>query len=161
MQKVYVMLNELGLVKIGISKDPEQRAHQLANTSGFTVDLKWQSEPLGVAHSIEQSVHKHLSASRMRGEWFEGVSVEQAVATVKAIAGCEGVSSTGDIVQLRHEVHLKDKYRNKTNGKLIDDAIEEIRLQAAVNSYLWVSCLMMMQSGNQSNVSATSWMNAI
>lgn len=69
-QKLYLMKNEVGLYKIGISRKPEKRKIQLANTSGLAVELvsEWETED---ARAVELFLHKHYENFRRKGEWFE------------------------------------------------------------------------------------------
>lgn len=79
-QKLYLMKNELGLYKIGISKHPDVRVSQIKNTSGFDVELLQVYEPLNCdAHYLEQELHKFFSNFRQKGEWFlfEDTEIEE------------------------------------------------------------------------------------
>ena len=68
---LYIASNELGLIKIGISIDPKQRAYSLANSSGFNVEIlsTYNSESLSI-HKAEKKVHAKFKSNRKKGEWF-------------------------------------------------------------------------------------------
>ncbi len=73
-QKLYLMKNEFGLTKIGISKHPSKRAAELENASGVAVELVASWETARPAIEVEQSLHRIFSDRRKSGEWFDGVS---------------------------------------------------------------------------------------
>lgn len=81
MSNVYVMKNELGLVKIGKSKNPLSRRRALRLASGLSVEIERVFE-FNNAHAVEQAAHILLAAHRRSGEWFD-VSVEDAIEAVK------------------------------------------------------------------------------
>lgn len=71
-QLIYVMENELGLVKLGISNDPHKRRLNVQSSSGFETHLvttRKIPEEL-TAYHLEQLLHCHLSGFRKKGEWF-------------------------------------------------------------------------------------------
>lgn len=81
---VYVISNKAmpGLVKVGFSmKDPELRARELDHTGAphpYAVDYEvLVDEP----YSIEQGVHRDLSAKREGREWFR-CTAEEAIAAI-------------------------------------------------------------------------------
>lgn len=68
-QKVYLMKNDFGLYKIGISNNPSKRARVIANNSGVPTYIinVWQSNN---AARTEKRLHKKFESVRMKGEWF-------------------------------------------------------------------------------------------
>lgn len=68
-QNLYLMKNDLGLYKIGISKDPFARARSISNNSGLPtiVIASWLVKD---AYKLEQSLHKLFKRYRVMGEWF-------------------------------------------------------------------------------------------
>lgn len=68
---VYLLKNELGRYKIGISEDPIYRAMTLSHASGYYCDcicywgLNGES-----AFKVEAYLHKLFKRNRMLGEWF-------------------------------------------------------------------------------------------
>lgn len=69
-QMVYLMRNEIGNLKIGISKVPISRARDITNASGLVVECiaYWQVD--SVARGVESSLHKVFRDHRIQGEWF-------------------------------------------------------------------------------------------
>lgn len=69
-QKLYLMKNELGLYKVGISKSPKKRARDISNTSGFNTHVVrvWD---VYQAFQLEQSIHVKFTDKRKKGEWFD------------------------------------------------------------------------------------------
>ena len=80
------------LVKVGFStKDPHLRAAELEGT-GTPHPFKVEFDLLTLnPRSVEQAVHKRLASHREAKEWFR-CSKEQAISTVKEIAGVEDSS---------------------------------------------------------------------
>lgn len=58
-------------IKIGVSKNPEQRMKTLSKQSGKKITTKWYSEPLENAFKIEKDLHKSFSKHRLEGEYFQ------------------------------------------------------------------------------------------
>lgn len=77
-QKLYVMKNALGLLKIGISNNPKRRATEIRLNSGLSIDVL-KVLPCENAFDVEQWLHKEFSGNRLEGEWFEGICVEDVV----------------------------------------------------------------------------------
>ena len=73
-QKLYLMKNEVGLYKIGISTRPERRCREVSNSSGIPTNLVsvWETEPEALV--VEQKLHKHFQENRKMGEWFSFIS---------------------------------------------------------------------------------------
>jgi len=69
-QELYVMKNEYGLYKIGISKDPERRRRQLKNAGGVGIDLLISLRVLS-AREEEKKLHQRFKTSRKQGEFFK------------------------------------------------------------------------------------------
>lgn len=81
MTSVYVMQNDYGLTKIGISSNVHNRVASLKNSSGVGVEICWYSEPMDrlLAREVEKAAHERFSESRCYGEWFTGLDVEKVV----------------------------------------------------------------------------------
>ena len=71
---IYIILSggQCGPIKIGISKDPEQRVIDLQTGNPYTLVLFGFSQvgSFAAAKTLEASVHAVLAASRLVGEWF-------------------------------------------------------------------------------------------
>ena len=82
MQYVYVVeAVGTGLVKIGVSDNPEKRLHSL-QTSNPT-DLRLLGYCMG-SYAIEQALHLVLDEYRVRGEWFRNEG--KCAQAVKAVS---------------------------------------------------------------------------
>lgn len=71
-QYVYLMQNEFGRFKIGISQDVEKRRGQLQTGSGFYIKIIGYYKPqYRYAGDVEKHLHKLFAKYRTIGEWFE------------------------------------------------------------------------------------------
>lgn len=124
-KKVYLLQNDNGMLKIGISVDPHKRARSIATASGVPVDVLniWEHE---LAESIERDVLKNFSLYRTIGEWFNGLDKELIVDFVSEEypdAAPQTIFTRTDISQLVSNdgcVLLKDyisiRCRQQANG---------------------------------------------
>lgn len=71
MKSVYVVENENGNVKIGVSNDVELRVGTLSSQGGFKICNLFYTKPCSNAYEIEKNVHQYFSGKRIKGEWFE------------------------------------------------------------------------------------------
>lgn len=81
----YVMKNENGLVKIGISKDVDIRQNTLAYAGGYEIVDIYYIKSKRKAHIVENELHKHFSKQRKLGEWFY-LSFDEAVEMTNVFA---------------------------------------------------------------------------
>jgi prophage antirepressor-like protein len=70
MAQVYIFEAETGLIKIGYTIHPEQRAKKLETSSGFKIKQQSVSPPCFNYREIEKSLHKQFAEYRRQGEWF-------------------------------------------------------------------------------------------
>ncbi len=91
MTSVYVMDDSDGLVKIGISRHPPNRARYF-RAAGKRVIVAYAGECADqrTAKAVETRTHASLCGFRQMGEWF-AVNAERAVAAVKRAATDLGV----------------------------------------------------------------------
>lgn len=78
---IYVLENDEGLIKIGITTDFEQRKRSLSgsNGAGHKIVREYVSIPTAL-YSLEHIMHDHFAEYRKPGsEWFEGITFESAV----------------------------------------------------------------------------------
>ena len=69
--RVYVISNQaIGLVKIGVSKNPEQRMKTLQCNCGMKLFVWHQTIEMDCAYELESRLHKHFAPYRTYGEWF-------------------------------------------------------------------------------------------
>ena len=71
-QKLYLLKNQIGMFKVGVSCDPFRRANDLANASGIDIDVLavWDTGETS-ARAVETDLHRRFKPLRMRGEWFD------------------------------------------------------------------------------------------
>lgn len=75
-QLLYVMKNDFGLYKIGISKHPLKRVNEISNTSGVHTVIVEVFDTVGVdAKVVEKYLHNHFHNFRVKGEWFTEVNL--------------------------------------------------------------------------------------
>ena len=134
MSSVYVMKNELGLVKIGNSKNPKMRQKQLCAASGFSVEIEHVFET-DKAWAIEHAAHGLLAERRKVGEWFD-ISVSDAVKAIYAASKNSTITEKASKESFSKKT-LAEKFRivSKARGAS-DDCIEE-----AINSSKFVENL--------------------
>jgi len=105
MTVIYVMESEVG-VKIGISKNPNERLRQVTNASGMQVSLRHTREHES-AYAVEQNAHKLLADKRRTGEWFN-VTVDEAIAAID-----EAASEIEDACEPQETVSCTTVFREK------------------------------------------------
>lgn len=76
---LYIMRNELGMLKVGISKTPEKRARNLSTGSGLNTDLLSYYAGKFPAVEVENDIFSKLKTHIKLGEWFkvDTVTVKQ------------------------------------------------------------------------------------
>lgn len=74
---VYLMENEVGMLKIGISVDPIKRARSLTMSSGLIVNLVCYWQIANPARTTEAYLHKIFKENRLNGEWFKKGSFDK------------------------------------------------------------------------------------
>jgi len=67
---VYAIAHPHDFVKIGHSKDPQQRLKDHQTSSPYELWIVVQI-PVPDGPNAEQALHEHFSDQRVRGEWFE------------------------------------------------------------------------------------------
>lgn len=73
---IYIISNDQGYIKVGVSKDPTKRLRQLQTGNEHTLSLLF-TEEFNCARNhllkIEKQIHRTLSlkAEDHRGEWFK------------------------------------------------------------------------------------------
>lgn len=67
---VYVIGHPEGFVKIGRSKDPEQRLQEIQTSSPYDLWIIAQF-PVDNSNTVEGQLHDRFSDRNVRGEWYE------------------------------------------------------------------------------------------
>ena len=78
---IYVALSDIGLVKVGKTRDVSARVKQLSSGSGIEITKVEVLGPFVNYGQVELAIHAKLSSERRSGEWFSA-----DFDTVKAIA---------------------------------------------------------------------------
>lgn len=81
MKSIYVVENQYGFVKIGVSSNAKARIKVLSKQGGFEVSNLYSTQPCSNGYKIENRIHKFLKARRINGEWFE-INFEEAIKIV-------------------------------------------------------------------------------
>lgn len=89
MKCVYVVENQHGHVKIGVSQDVQGRISTLSNQGGFKVNNMYATEHCSNAYQLENRLHKQFKEKKINGEWFS-IEFNLAVNAVKTIFDTEG-----------------------------------------------------------------------
>jgi Meiotically up-regulated gene 113 len=74
-----------GLVKIGITNNPNARLAQLQSASTAPLDFAWIAAASDATAAIEREAHNMLAEHRRNGEWFE-IQPDAAVGAISAAA---------------------------------------------------------------------------
>lgn len=82
---IYVIENQHGHVKIGISSNPSARLANLQTGSPVPISIAFKIFAGDRAFDIEQEAHIILASRRLEGEWF-AASKDAAIASVYAAA---------------------------------------------------------------------------
>jgi hypothetical protein len=117
-QFVYVIKSTTGMVKVGISLDPEPRLRSLitGNPHGLTLEYT-ERFPYNMAAPIEKMVHGLLSEHRENGEWFR-VDVSKAVSTIKLSA--VAVKKLEDDIRVQILNELRNRRLNNMKTVYVD-----------------------------------------
>jgi hypothetical protein len=82
-KKIYVILSDLGPIKIGISANPSNRCSELQIGIPFSVHVAYVSDvPNKMAMKIEKRAHAILAEYNTSGEWFN-TTVECGISAIK------------------------------------------------------------------------------
>ena len=82
---VYVIEDEYGLIKIGISKNPYCRFKTILNLGGCNFKNYYVSEDTQYSSKIEKDMHSIYNDYRINGEWFKGCFYLDVVNKLKTI----------------------------------------------------------------------------
>ena len=110
---VYVLVNDMKMVKIGITDSPYDRFIAIQNASGCLIKKFYLSEPISNNYEIEQYLHKHFKKNNTVAEWYRNISFDNVVDFVS-----EYINKNGDKINSATYVVVK-----KENNNIID--IEE------------------------------------
>jgi len=83
-----------GLVKIGVSANPEKRISQFNTGNHSEVALLCKTEPCSNPEDVESIIHIELSHKRVKGEWFD-VSPHVAFSVVSDVFSNVAIQPSG------------------------------------------------------------------
>lgn len=87
---IYVIENDAGYIKIGITKNFENRLKTLSNSnSGGHKIINTYISPKTLLYTIERGLHTKYATYRKEGEWFYGISFEEVVQDIKKLFDSE------------------------------------------------------------------------
>ena len=86
---VYAIENNNGAVKIGRSVNPQKRTDSIRTQSNGDVKRVFISTPMANYASVERRLHRHFSACRAVGEWFN-ISFDDAKERIEMFAELRG-----------------------------------------------------------------------
>lgn len=113
---VYVLLNDVGMIKIGITDNPYERFNAIQNASGSLITNYYLSEPIKNNYEIEQYLHKYFKKYNTVAEWYKDISFNEVVNYVS------------DYIDKNGEPIIKAKYvvvaRDSSNIIDIDEYID-------------------------------------
>ena len=78
--QIYIMTDDTGLVKVGLSMSPSGRLRHF-KVGNPSVKMVYTSRVISNCNLVERNVHKSLSSAHVSGEWFS-CSVNDAVTEV-------------------------------------------------------------------------------
>ncbi|EMW4633590.1 GIY-YIG nuclease family protein [Salmonella enterica] len=128
---IYVALSDIGLIKVGKTRNVNARMKQLSSGSGILITRVAVFGPFVNYGVIESSIQRRLAALRRSGEWFAGdfediKNIAESV-TENEIAGTESTTCLDNraiFVGLWLEAHeCQFKYEKTLLPLLSDDAL--------------------------------------
>lgn len=76
---VYVLVNDMDMVKIGITDSPYNRFTTIQNASGSFIKQFYLSEPISNNYEIEQYLHRHFKKYNTVAEWYRNIPFDKVV----------------------------------------------------------------------------------
>lgn len=87
---LYVITDDAGACKVGVSRSPQRRLRQLQTGASRRLRIaRAGAEPVALAREVEAYAHWLLRAAQMQGEWFQ---VTEEAAWVALVASCIAVA---------------------------------------------------------------------
>ena len=116
-QKLYLMVNEIGRYKIGISNDPMYRRKTLEMGGGVGVDILKVWDVYGVASSIERGLHNKYSENRLMGEWFDFNDIESVINHINNVTNLVSTD--------RYSKHYRTPTEEETSSLWSSETVEK------------------------------------
>ena len=93
---VYIISTmKAGLIKIGVSVNPEKRMKSLQCSCGQKLFVWHHSIPIDCAYELESMLHRYFAEYRTYGEWF---TVGKKTATIQMIRFIKKLKKDGKII---------------------------------------------------------------
>lgn len=72
---LYMIENDLGMIKIGISANPTRRARTITTASGIPCHIVCVWDTIVSARTLEKKILRTFKEHKLEGEWFEKGSI--------------------------------------------------------------------------------------
>jgi hypothetical protein len=88
---IYVIENDAGMIKVGISQNAGKRIRSLSGSNtGGRKHVRYAVSSPTYLYTLEALIHRHFDQHRIKGtEWFYGISFEDVVAFVDSLFNSE------------------------------------------------------------------------
>lgn len=129
MKSIYVVENENGKVKIGVSQDVCGRIQTLSSQGGFMVKNLFYTLPCSNSYEIEHSLHTYFGGKRINGEWFDvDYQLAKDITSIKFEEMSNTIPETKRVITLE-EIERKFSYSVPNNNDKLHEKhapLEEI-----------------------------------
>lgn len=126
-QSIYVMQNDKGLVKIGISKEPKIRKIQLEEERNEKIKLIYYTDKYINASTVERKLHRYFKNYNYAGEWFK-INIEDAITNVQKASYSIAIKQYKDIPNEKYFYNDEVRLSNKITDKLVNNySVAEIK----------------------------------
>jgi len=102
--QIYVIKNDGGFIKIGVTTNTEQRLQSLSasNGGGHKIVEVWTS-PETYLYTMERVLHMHYHNNRIKGsEWFKDLDFNEVVTYAKSLFASDSYRRCN---QIREEIY--------------------------------------------------------
>lgn len=124
---IYVLLNDNGNIKIGVTHNFNQRKKSLSgsNTGGNKIINYYVSKPTYM-YIYESVLHNKFAKFRIPGtEWFQGITFEEVILEVEKIFNEPGYQRREDV---RKEMNIDYYYKKILRKQSIEKREKELTL---------------------------------
>jgi len=126
--QVYVIQNEIGLVKIGFANKPDKRIDSIAANSGLKIIARHVSPPCFNFTDVEKQLHQHFSHAHKHGEWFD-IPFDSAVDALNAHFTTPAQSDNQALVSFNFQDHpVRTLQKNGETWFCLKDACDILEI---------------------------------
>lgn len=118
---VYVICEEVGPVKIGITGDHKKRFSAIQAASGRVIARSWVSPVVGKPRNIEYRLHCHFASQRVAGEWFD-IGFDVAVAAAASLMEAELLSAGTPTTRYQRGLEVRSVLHHLHDSGRLDDS---------------------------------------